>query len=92
MAKERVVLATKAKKVLKLEADVAELQKTISELRNTQQAKIEGLHSYHQVEVERSCNLHIEEIERKDAFYEAKKVRILLELQVAYIACLSGSV
>ena len=92
MAKERVVLAIEAKKVLKLEADVAELQKTISELRNAHQAKIEGLYSSHQAEVERSRNLHIVEIERKDAFYEAKKVRVLLELQVAYITCLSRSV
>ena len=67
------------KKVPKLEANVAELQKTITELCSIHQTKIEIL-----------CNIHQVEIEHKDAFYESEKVQVLMELQASYNAKLSG--
>ena len=79
LAKESAILSPEVKKVSKLEADVTKLQKTISELRNTRQAEIERLRG-----------IHLAEIERKDAFCEAKKVRVLAKLQASYNAKLLG--
>ena len=79
MAKECIVLTVEVKKVFKLEADVAELQKTIIEL-----------HNIHQTKIERLCSIHQAEIERKYAFCESEKVRVLKELHASYNAKLPG--
>ena len=79
LAKERVVLLSEVKKVSKLEDDVTELKKLISEL-----------HNIHQAEIERLRSLHLAEIKCKDSFYEAEKVRVLSELQSSYNAKLPG--
>ena len=68
-------MIAKVKKVSKLEADVAKLQKTISEL-----------HSIHQTEIERLCGIHLAEIECKDTFCEVEKVQLLSKLQASYNA------
>ena len=79
LAKECAFWTADVRKVQKLEVDVAELQKTITELCNIHQAKIERLRNIHQAE-----------IERKDAFCELEKVRagsrVLTELQASYNA------
>ena len=75
LAKERIVLTVEVKKVPKLEADVVDLQKTITELRNIHQTEIERLHSIYQAETE-----------RKDAFYESENVRVLKEPHASYNA------
>ena len=62
LAKERAALSAEVKKVTKLEADVAELQKTISKLCSAYQAKIEGLCNTHQDELERLHRLHLVKI------------------------------
>ena len=74
LAKEWAALAAEVKLLPKLEADVAELRKTISELHTAHQVEIEGLHKTHQAEVQRLRNPHSMEIERKDSFCEAEKV------------------
>ena len=51
---------------------------------------MEGLHTTHQDEVERLRDLHLEKIECKDSFYEAKKVRVLSELQASNNTKLPG--
>ena len=63
----------------KLEADVADLHKTITELR-----------SIHQTEIEILRSIHLAEIKPKDAFCESEKVRVLKELQASYNANLPG--
>ena len=90
LAKEWAALAVEVKMLTKLEADVAELQKTISELPIAHQDKIEGLRKTHQAEVERLCSLHSTERERKDSFCEVEKVRVLSELQASYNKKLHG--
>ena len=57
LAQERIFFTAEVKTVLKLEVDVVDLQKTITELRSIHQIEIKRLHSIHQAE-----------IERKDAF------------------------
>ena len=79
LAKERIILAAEVKKVLKLKIDVAELQKTITELHNIHQTKIKRLHSIHQAK-----------IESKDTLCESDKVRVLKEQHVSYNVKLSG--
>ena len=64
----RELSSVEVKKVLRLEANVADLQKTIPELCSAHQAEIEGLRSSHQAEVEKLHSLHLVEIECKDAF------------------------
>ena len=80
LAKERAALAAKVKMVPKLEADVVELRKIISEFCTAHQAEIKGLCKTHQAEVERLCDLHSVEIERKDSLCGAEKVRVLSKL------------
>ena len=63
LAKEHAVLFAKVKKVSGLESDVTELHKTIFELCNTHQNKIERLRG-----------IHFAEIEHKDAFFESEKL------------------
>ena len=77
LTKERASLVVEVKLLPKPEADVAELQMTISKLCTAHQAKIEGLHRIHQAKVGRLCDLHSAKIEHKDSFYEAEKVRVL---------------
>ena len=79
LAKELSVLSSEVKKVSKLKANVIKLKNTISNLRNT-----------HQTEIERLYDIHLAEIEGKEAFCEAEKVQVLLELQASYNAKLLG--
>ena len=58
LTKEPLTLATKVKKVPKLEADVTALQKILSELCGSHQAEIETLRGAQQAEVERLRSLH----------------------------------
>ena len=86
MAKKHLALAIEVKKVLKLEANVTTLKKTIFKLHGSHQVEIETLLYMHQVEVERLCDLHSAEIEHKDYFWETGKVQVLSKLQASYNA------
>ena len=64
LPKERTAWIANVKKTRKLEADVVDLEKSITQLRSIHQA----------------------DLERKDAFCEAKKAMIATELQASYNA------
>ena len=62
----------------------------MAKLCSVHQAEVEGFCAVHEVKVERLCGLDSTEIEWKDAFCEAEKVRLQSKLQVSYINKLLG--
>ena len=78
------------KTVPQLKAKVDELKQTILKLHSVHEAEVEGLRTAHQAEVKILRDLHSVEIEHKDSFYEARKVRVLSELQALYNTKLPG--
>ena len=65
-----------------MEAENAEHKHTNSLLHNLHQFEVEGLRDTHKLEVK--C-LHYQ-LETKDSFYEAEKLRVLSKLQADYNA------
>ena len=80
LVKERNVLTSQVKKVPQLEAKVGALKHSIALQCNIHQAEAEGLCAADKLKVEQFCSKHSAELELKDAFCEAKKVRLLTEL------------
>ena len=77
LAKERADLVAEVKKVSKLKVELDELKQNILRLCNVHQAEVKGLHTAHQVMVERLHGLHSEDIECKNSFCEVERVRVL---------------
>ena len=74
----------------KIEAEVEELKQTIAKLCSFHKAEVEGLRPSHQTEAERLRGLYSMKIERKDTFFKAEKVRVLVQMQTSYTTKLLG--
>ena len=90
VAIECTTLAAEVKTIPQLKVEVDELKQTILKLHSVHLAEVEGLCTAHQAEVKILRDLHSVEIKHKDSFYEAKKVRVVLELQTLYNTKLLG--
>ena len=67
-----------------LKAEVEDLNHFIALQRSVHQTEAEGLCAVHKLKVEQLHSTHSTELKLKDSFCKAKKIHVLVELQVDY--------